>query len=477
SGLPEWGRVQQIAVSPFDANTAYVAFDFHMTDDNRPYVYKTSDSGKTWTSIAAGLPQDASARVVREDPNDKGFLVLGTDTGLFTSSDDGATWAALKRGFPTVPVFDVQFVKATHDLLVATHGRGIFTLDDIIPLEQASAAADAPLTLYPILTDYRLEGGRMRSGEGGGFYGFGGGGATIYYNLKDAAHGHNPVKLTITDASGKVVTTLTGTGTKGLNQATWRGNYDGPIAAILGNSGGRGGGGFGFRPRGEPGKPTPDAGPAALAGAYKVSISVAGLSDPQTQPVTIAEDPRWPHPADAARANAATLKAALQARDEVSAMNQMLTRLNNLKTQLSTEQASMKTLEESGSGDYATVEKSATALLKKVSALELELYNPDQGKGEATVYLTDFQQQFQSVYNDLTDVSDTAPRPDDMALWAQERAQLVGYLDQYNQLEKTDVAAFNTLAAQHGAISLAVGEPVTLPASRGLAVAATANNH
>ncbi|MGH2345720.1 MAG: WD40/YVTN/BNR-like repeat-containing protein, partial [Chloroflexota bacterium] len=227
SGLPQWGRVQQIDVSPFDPNTAYVAFDFHMTDDNHPYVYKTSDSGKTWSSIAAGLPDNAAARVVREDPNQKGFLVCGTDTGLFYSRDDGANWKPLERGFPTVPVFDVQFVKPSHDLLVATHGRGIFALDDIVPLENTTAqVADAPFTLFPVLPSYQLEGGRL------GAFSFGSG-SRIDYNLKDAQKGKpNPVTITIADAKGNAVTTLHGSAKAGLNQVIWRGNYDGARTAI-----------------------------------------------------------------------------------------------------------------------------------------------------------------------------------------------------------------------------------------------------
>jgi len=468
-GLPEWGRVQQIEVSPFDPASAYVAFDLHMTDDNRPYVFKTHDGGKTWTAISAGLPGDNSARVVREDPNEKGFLVCGTDTGLFYSQDDGANWKPLKRGFPTVPVFDVQFVKASHDLLVATHGRGLFALDNIVPLEKTDAAvADAEFTLFPTLTDYRLQGGKL---GGGGFFFGGGGGATIAYNLKSAHAGRNQVKIAITDMKGDPVTTLTGTGRAGLNEVTWRGNYDGPRTAILGNNNGGGFGGFGFGPRGTPGEPTPDGGPAALAGEYKVTVTVAGLPA-QSQTVRLADDPRWPRSANAEANAAATLKAALQYRDEVSAMNQMLTRLNNLQTQLKTEQSSMRTLQQSGEGDYAAVSKEADALLKKVSDLEMEVYNPDQGKGEATVYLTDFQQDFQSLYDNIAGSDETGPRPSDLELWQTERAQLQGYLDRYNALEKTDVVAFNKLAAAHGAITVAVAEPVTLPAASGRAVAA-----
>ncbi|MGH9481550.1 MAG: VPS10 domain-containing protein, partial [Terriglobales bacterium] len=448
-GLPEWGRVQEIEVSPFDPNTAYVAFDFHMTDDNRPFVYKTHDGGKTWTSIAAGLPGDASARVVREDPNQKDFLVCGTDTGLFYSMDDGAGWKPLQRGFPTVPVFDIQFVKASHDLIVATHGRGLFALDNITPLEKTDPqVAGADFTLFPILTDYQLRGGKL---GGGGFFGGGASGAMIYYNLKEAHGGrgassgtraagalgpapsNSEVKVAITDAQGQLVTTLNGTGRAGLNLVAWRGNYDGPRTAILGDNGGRGGfgGGFGFGGRGgaptPPGQPVPDAGPHALAGEYTVTVTVTGLA-PQKQTLRLEEDPRWPHPADAAANNAATLKAALQLRDEVSAMNQMLTRLNNLQTQLKTEQTSMKTLQQSGEGDYQAVNDQADRLLKKVAALEDEVYNPDQSKGEATVYLTDFQQDFQGLYGDIMDGYDSAPRPSDLALWAQEREQLQSFL-------------------------------------------------
>src|SRR3989442_1659572 len=130
------GRVYQIGVSPFDAGTAYLAVDRHQLDDRRPYVYKTTDYGKTWTDVARGLPQDVPTRVVRENPNLRGFLVLGTDAALWYSRDGGATWKPLKAGFPTVPVYDLKFIKRSHDLVVATHGRGLFVLDNIAALEQ-----------------------------------------------------------------------------------------------------------------------------------------------------------------------------------------------------------------------------------------------------------------------------------------------------------------------------------------------------
>src|SRR5439155_232380 len=130
------GRVYQIGVSPFDAGAAYVAIDRHELDDRRPYVYKTGDWGKTWVDIGKSLPQDVPARVVRENPNLRSFLVLGTDAALWYSRDGGTSWKPLKAEFPTVPVYDVQFIKRQHDLVVATHGRGLFVFDSSGPGKQ-----------------------------------------------------------------------------------------------------------------------------------------------------------------------------------------------------------------------------------------------------------------------------------------------------------------------------------------------------
>ncbi|MGH9446778.1 MAG: WD40/YVTN/BNR-like repeat-containing protein, partial [Terriglobia bacterium] len=140
---PAWAMVQQVGVSPFDAGAAYVAFDAHKLDDRHPYVYKTENYGQSWQQISTGLPDNSSAIVVREDPNQRGLLVLGTMTGLYYSPDGGGSWSRLKANFPTAPVFDLKFVKRTRDLVVATHGRGIFVLDDIRPLEEITPAIDA----------------------------------------------------------------------------------------------------------------------------------------------------------------------------------------------------------------------------------------------------------------------------------------------------------------------------------------------
>src|SRR5260370_20491518 len=125
-----------MGVSPCDAGAAYIAIDRPQLDDGRPYVFKTSDYGKTWTDIGRGLSADVPARVVRENPNLRGFLVLGTDAALWYSRDGGTSWKPLRAEFPTAPVYDVQFVKRSHDLLIATHGRGLFVMDNITTLQE-----------------------------------------------------------------------------------------------------------------------------------------------------------------------------------------------------------------------------------------------------------------------------------------------------------------------------------------------------
>src|SRR5262249_59118487 len=104
SGLPQWGRIQQIEASPFDANTAYVAVDFHEVDNNKPYAFKTHDGGKTWASIAQGLPGEDPARVIGEDPNRKGSLVCGTATGLYYYDGDGEHSTAVNTNFASLSI-------------------------------------------------------------------------------------------------------------------------------------------------------------------------------------------------------------------------------------------------------------------------------------------------------------------------------------------------------------------------------------
>ncbi len=144
--LPEWALISVIEPSPHDAATCYVAATRYKLDDTRPYLFETSDYGRTWKRISAGLPDGEITRVVREDPNRRGLLYCGTESGLWVSFDDGGAWQRLRSNLPVTPIHDL-IVKGT-DLVVATHGRAFWILDDLTPLHQMAdtiATADAHL--------------------------------------------------------------------------------------------------------------------------------------------------------------------------------------------------------------------------------------------------------------------------------------------------------------------------------------------
>ncbi|HXE30394.1 MAG TPA: hypothetical protein VN515_01195 [Terriglobales bacterium] len=492
AGLPEWGRLQEIECSPFDPNTAYVAYDRHEMDDDKPYVYKTHDSGKTWTAINAGLPEDYSATVVREDPNHKGLLMLGTYSGLYKSTDDGATWTQVHSGLPVTVVYDIKFVKASHDLIVGTHGRGIYVMNDITPWEQMAdtQVADAPFTLFPILDAYRY----TRAGGGGG------GlnqdpfavrvpqppqGAVIQYNLKTAIRSPRPaapqpvdpeqaqmaamaaqfgfalpttstgpVTVEVADAQGQHVATLHGPARAGVNEVVWSGNFDpSPVKAPPSN--GRGGGGF-FGGAGQ--------GLRALPGRYKVTVTAPGFPA-QTQWVNLKEDPRVK--VDMA-ALEATLKAGQAMQPDIDAMNRMLDGLTSLEQQLGAVQKNLAVYK--GQGDYDTMLTQAGALRKKAVTL-LDKFNPAP-RHEDYGGITEFAAEFNGIFRRVSGGVNEMPHAQDLRDWAQDRVKLQGYLAEYNALVKTDVVAFNKLALAHNGVTLVAGGPVTLPAAPAVLTAA-----
>ena len=214
--LPEWSTISMIEPSPHDARVAYVAVDRHKLDDIRPYAWKTTDSGATWTPITAGLPAGAIVHVVREDPVRRGLLYAGTEIGVFVSFDDGATWRPLQFNLPTTPVHDLV-VKGS-DLVAATHGRSFWILDDVTPLRQGRDGAE-PIVLYVPKIAVRLHypdqvDSRHPVGENPPA------GAIIDYVLPAAPTGE--LTLNIIDSGGNVVRHLSSTKTtKEIQPPEW----------------------------------------------------------------------------------------------------------------------------------------------------------------------------------------------------------------------------------------------------------------
>jgi photosystem II stability/assembly factor-like uncharacterized protein len=206
SDMPAWGRVDLIEASPHAAGAAYAAVDRHLQDDVHPYIYRTDDFGKSWTSITKGIPDTAYVHAVREDPERKGLLFAGTEQGVYVSFDDGADWQSFQLNLPRAPVYDL-IVKGD-DLVVATHGRAFWILDNITPLRHIDAQTSSEeACLLPSAVAYRLQaGGRAEGGgtEAGAVTGANPpNGAIIDYYLKAAPA--NPISLTILDSAGRTV--------------------------------------------------------------------------------------------------------------------------------------------------------------------------------------------------------------------------------------------------------------------------------
>ena len=204
--LAEWSRISLIEASPHDAGTAYVAIDRHQNDDLAPYIYKTTDYGATWSRITNGIPDGVFVRAVREDPKRKGLLYAGTERGVYVSFDDGAHWRSLQINLPITPVHDL--VIKNDDLVLATHGRSFWILDDVSPLRQfTDSVAGEDMHLYQPATAYRVH-----FGDAPARLSFAGknppNGAVIYFYLKHAPKQEvkkDEVKIEILDAAGNVI--------------------------------------------------------------------------------------------------------------------------------------------------------------------------------------------------------------------------------------------------------------------------------
>jgi photosystem II stability/assembly factor-like uncharacterized protein len=224
----------RVEASHFDEGTCYATFDGHRSDDFRPYVFKTTDFGKTWTAIAAGIPDGHSVYVIREDLVNKNLLFLGTEFAVFFSRDAGATWAKMNINLPTVAVHDLLIHPRDHDLIAATHGRGLWILDDITALRKAT---DDVVNQDAALFDPGKPGTRWlrvtRGGYGRGDLFFKGEnppeGALINFYLKAKPAG--PATLEIADPVNPLKTTYLLDGIEpGIARIAWDLRFDPPAA-------------------------------------------------------------------------------------------------------------------------------------------------------------------------------------------------------------------------------------------------------
>ena len=204
SGMPEWSMVNSIEPSAFDEGTCYVAATRYKLGDFKPYLYKTSDYGKTWTQMNSGIDEEHFTRVVREDPGRKGLLYAGTETGMYISFDDGASWQPFQLNLPIVPITDLAI--KDNNLIVATQGRSLWILDDLTLLHQLKDAdRESAAILFKPKDSYRTKGGARRSPSKTEGQNHPNGVVTHFY-LKEFAE-KDSVALTYTTTAGDTLAT------------------------------------------------------------------------------------------------------------------------------------------------------------------------------------------------------------------------------------------------------------------------------
>ncbi len=445
-GFPEWGTVRMIEPSRFDAGTAYLVADAHRLDDVKPYLWKTTDRGRTWKRLDAGLPRDVYLHAVREDPARAGVLYLGTERGVAFSRDDGATWHTLKLNLPTVAVHDL--VVKGDQLVVGTHGRSLWIFDDLAvvrdPLPGAAKAAGFHLFPVPEAVRWELHGGPADSWTGQNPPR----GARVYYWLEKEPKGD--VTLEVLDAAGAVIANLSSkpkepTGAyeyvkdeteqlkglalpkgEGVQRALWTLAWDG--AEMIPNA---------RLDSGYPGQ-----GPTAVPGNYTVRLTVDGKS--ASAPLVLRPDPRLAVPqADLEE----QLRFSLQVRDAVTRLTRDVVRLQTVRRQLAQRNELLAKDERA-----KPLAESSRALIAKLDDLEARMHNP---KAEVSYDVLAMQggaklYSRMSPFLNWSNGGNGAPTQGMREVFAAQLAELEGYEKELAGLIDKDLAALNQTAGQVG---------------------------
>ena len=365
NGVPANSPVSHVEPSRVSPQTAYVAFDRHMFDDFRPYIYKTTDGGKSWSAVAGNLPAKAYVQVVREDPKNPALLYAGTEIGLFASYNGGREWIPLNlKNMPNVAVHDIFVHPRENDLIVATHGRSVWILDDATPVQRMTPTiVNSNAHLFPVRPGLRFAsfftrygiGDKVFTGPNPSY------GALVTYYLKDKLDDKATFKIEILDESGKLVQELNKPSReKGLNRLAWNLRYGGaevrrpPSAEETA---------FGSSPRG----------PQVLPGNYTVKLTVGDKTF--SEPVEVRLDPTI----NVALADLQTLlDLQMKLRDMQSATNTALRFLDSIEEQLKHTETTVKNLHKEPDKELM---KALEDYKKQIAALEDRLVRRSEGLG------------------------------------------------------------------------------------------------
>ena len=446
AGLPKFARISIIDASPNDQGTAYLAAKDYQNDNRAPYIYRTHDYGKTWTKIVSGVRGDDYVHVVREDPKRRGLLYAGAEHGAYVSWSDGDNWQSLSLNLPDVQVSDLLVLE--NDLVIATHGRSMYTLDDIAPIREIgpTLAANGFKVMKPRVATRDVDE------------------AVIQYALAKPA---DSVRIEILDGAGKVVRTFNGGGAQRPDSATGRTEVPRDSAqratadTILNPTGcenQRGGrrGGAAARPSGRaglnrfvwdlryPGATTfpclilwsasAEQGPLAVPGQYRVRVTAAGQT--QTQPLTVRMDPRLKGVTIADLREQFAL--ATRLRDRLSAANDAVLKIRRLKSAIAQRIAHAEAPE---------VVSSATDVTHKLSAVEESLYQVRNRSGQDPLNFPIKLNNRIGALGRSVMTGDARPTAASYTVYRELSAELDAQLKQLEHVIGTDVEALNRVLA------------------------------
>lgn len=444
-GLPAWGSVRSIAASRYDAATAYLTVDFHQMNNRDPFIYRTTDFGRTWKLIVNGIPKSmlSYARIIIEDPVRRGLLYAGTENAIYVSFDAGDSWQPLQNDLPAAPVSGIVVQEHFNDLVISTYGRGFWILDDITPLRAmtpAILAADAHL--FPVRDAYRFRPITAPSttyddpttGENPRY------GASINYYLKAPATGG--VTVTILDEKGTQVRSFRGSNTTGVNRVYWDLRYEpstevrlltSPLYADHIVPG----------PEGRVAPGTARLSVLAPPGRYTVRIKAGAVE--QSQPVLVKKDPNSGG-TDAEIAEQTRVLLALQ--KDLNEAADAVHRVESARVQL---QGIIRAVDDS------TVRRSAQRLAQQFTALEMNLVDLRQtGTGQDGVRFGSMLIAKLGYLANGISGSDYRPTSQHTEVQTILDTELKTHLSALDALLSKDLAAFNELLKQRGVPNVVV---------------------
>ena len=425
-GMPDFVRISLIEASPHQNGVAYLVGNRYQRDDRKPYVYKTADFGATWTKITNGIPDTDFPRTIREDPKRRGLLYVGTEHGIYVSFNDGANWQSLRLDLPVTPVHGI--VVEERDLVIGTHGRGFYVLDDIGLLRQAtSQITQSTLHLFEPVNPQRGLDANV---------------AFDYYLSKDA----DEVKIEILDSKGALLRTFTGTPKdppppargegggffgfqqprvsvkKGMNRFTWDMRQQGALVF--------------------PGMimwaAQPQRGPASPPGAYTVKVSALG--ETATRPFSIGLDARLKKKGISEDDLHDQYKLSTQVRDKVTEANSAVIRIRAIREQVNDRMGKVPEKRRK------EIQALADGLMKPLTAVEEEVYQVRNRSGQDPLnYPIKLNNKIASLAG-VIEASDTRPTDQSHEVFK----ELSGLLDV--QVKKMDATLKTELARVNAAL-------------------------